>query len=166
MRKIPIILIMIACCVSCSKEPQGQEQDRPEHRIAATKHYHEEDPSAVLGTWQLVGVFTWTLSGDETEEYDYSQDNVVYEFKTGNVLTVSGDIDKIEAYTGHEAGIHTYYLIGVGLGPGYILSQSLYIDGKQYFPVFSDNDKSRIGFFSGVDQKYYSLINTGVAERE
>ena len=77
--------------------------------VTDTRENHE-----LKGTkWQLVKVKDVAqIDAEELLCIDYSQHNIVYEFKTNNILTVSGVgvIDKIKDYRGHEIGNHSYYI--------------------------------------------------------
>jgi hypothetical protein len=72
----------------------------------------KEDPTkAVLGKWKLEKIEKTTFVPWEgvkgLEVFDYSQNDIVYEFKDKNVLTVSGACD-IDNYKGHETGNHFF----------------------------------------------------------
>jgi hypothetical protein len=67
--------------------------ERKEKEIIETRH---------VGKWKLEKIEKDALN------FDYSQHNIVYEFKTNNILIVSGDIDSIEDYRGHEIGEYFY----------------------------------------------------------
>jgi hypothetical protein len=73
----------------------------------------DDDPTkAVLGKWKLEKVkkfptHVWWEDVGVLETFDYSQYNIVYEFKAKNVLTVSGACD-IDNYKGHETGNHFF----------------------------------------------------------
>jgi hypothetical protein len=62
--------------------------------------------STIINNWKLLKVTTpFTPVGPIT--YDYSPYNIIYEFKTNDILIVSGKIDNFEMYRGHVPD--TYY---------------------------------------------------------
>jgi len=66
----------------------------------------DEELTSIIGKWRLAMVTI--LFVDEFN--DYSKHDVVYEFKSDSVLTVSGNIDRIDRYRGHETGDHVFRL--------------------------------------------------------
>ena len=63
------------------------------------------DPQkAIIGKWKLVKL-TVPMMG---VSYNYSNYNIVYDFKANGVLTVSGKIDQIDWYGGYEVGEYPY----------------------------------------------------------
>ena len=59
----------------------------------------------IIGKWKLLQV---DIGFDNPTTFDYSQYNIIYEFKTNNVLTISGKTGDVEIYRGHEIGEHFY----------------------------------------------------------
>lgn len=87
-----ILSLLIAVNFSSCKKEEIEEEEYPTHHF---------------GKWQLVTV------GNRTETFelvsaDYSQANIVYDFRENNVMVVSGEIEDIEDYRGHEIGEHSY----------------------------------------------------------
>ena len=66
------------------------------------------DPECIIGEWKLVKAII-VFSPDAPQCYDYSQYNIVYEFKMNNILFVSGITDNISTLL--ENGEH-FYSIG------------------------------------------------------
>ena len=67
----------------------------------------DEEPT-IIGKWKLVEVKEdWDWFG-EPKIHDYSQYNIVYEFKNINILLVSGKTDNISLV--HGNGEHSYTL--------------------------------------------------------
>ena len=62
--------------------------------------------------WKLVTLLV-PFTPDGPIWYDYSKYDIVYEFRTNNVLTVSGETTDIEVYIGHEIGEHFYSIDNV-----------------------------------------------------
>jgi|SRR5690554_1389491 len=67
----------------------------------------EEYPTQHLGKWQLVAV-EYRTETFELISADYSQANIIYDFRENNVMVVSGEIEGIEDYRGHAIGEHSY----------------------------------------------------------
>ena len=67
------------------------------------------EPTSIIGKWKLVkfDYRPMTSPPSPKDSFDYSQNNVVYEFKSNNILTVSGKTDDID-YRGLEIGDHSY----------------------------------------------------------
>ena len=84
--KLAVVLVFFAGSIySCTKE--------------------NEESATIIGKWKYVKcVYPF---GNKL--YDYSQYNIVYEFKPNNILAISGETH-IENYVGHEIGKHFYSL--------------------------------------------------------
>jgi putative lipoprotein (rSAM/lipoprotein system) len=66
-----------------------------------------KDESDILhGKWKLISINSFTIEEGDMS-FDYSQKNIIYEFKANNDLTVSGNIEDID-YKGHAIGKHFY----------------------------------------------------------
>lgn len=66
-----------------------------------------KDESDILhGKWQLISISPLNAEGMDLMLVDFSPQNIIYEFKTNNVLTVSGEINN--GYGGLEKGKHFY----------------------------------------------------------
>ena len=89
------------------------------------------DPASIIGKWKYVKHTTpFTSSGPIIS--DYSQYDIVYEFKTNNVFTVSGATDLIDSYQGHAKGDHSYS-IGVHDSMPRYISSVLEINNTIYY---------------------------------
>ena len=62
------------------------------------------------GKWKLILINSFFTVEEGDISFDYSQNNIIYEFGANNVLTVSGDVDTID-YRGHEIGKHSYEML-------------------------------------------------------
>jgi len=107
--KIQVILIVLTACVV------GCNNINTEEEINTNTEKEIIVPANSLGKWKLVNV-TFAMVG---ESNDYSEYNIVYEFKTNNVLTISGKIEGIELYRGHCIGEHTYAIMCIDYEDGY-----------------------------------------------
>ena len=67
----------------------------------------EDDNSSVYGKWKLsfVGYMDENIS---PAVFDYSQNDIIYDFKGNNVLVISGEMNSIDDYKGHEKGEYYY----------------------------------------------------------
>ena len=97
--KITVVLLFLAGIFSCSENSDTE--------IIIEK--------AIIGKWKLVKIEVDIdlENGNGIRNpttFDYSQDNIIYEFKKNNVLTISGSIDKND-YRVHEAGDHFYEMV-------------------------------------------------------
>lgn len=73
----------------------------------------KEYPTHHLGKWQLVTVKLYNIDLGEFVPLDYSHANIIYDFRKNNVLIVSGEIEDIEDYKGHEIGEHFYEVLPI-----------------------------------------------------
>jgi hypothetical protein len=64
-----------------------------------------EETMSIVGLWRLEVVSWWD---GEPLHLDYSPNNIIYDFRNNNILSVSGETDGIEDYRGHTEGDHTY----------------------------------------------------------
>jgi len=93
-----ILLILSGCFLSCTKKVENFNEDCSLLIKYINEIVHDES-SSILGKWKLensVGILMGWHYGDSGTPYlcsDYSQSNIVYEFKTDNVLTISEDTD-------------------------------------------------------------------------
>ena len=69
----------------------------------------ELDEGGIIGKWKLIQIDVPAFPPDPTS-YNYSQYNIIYEFKMNGIFTVSGDIDGI-TYVGHRIGEHSYFIV-------------------------------------------------------
>lgn len=70
-------------------------------------------PTQHLGKWQLVFINLYNIELGEFVPLDYSHANIIYDFRENNILFVSGKIDDIEDYRGHEVGEHFYEVLPI-----------------------------------------------------
>jgi hypothetical protein len=121
-----------------------------------------KEKATIIGRWKLKKVeipFTGEFN-------DYSQYNIVYEFKTNNVLTITGEVNHIDNYRGHSLGEYFYSFIVddedelyTHLGSLTTTNSSIIkIDGWYYFySIFSKELKLDQ---SPIDGFIYHLIKT------
>lgn len=64
---------------------------------------------SIIGKWKLVQIEDLFVTNPPPRFFDYSQYNIVYEFKTNNILTVFGKIDNVD-YRGLEIGNYFYQM--------------------------------------------------------
>ena len=91
-----------------------------EEEIKSNGDKHESTETIIpFGKWKLINVTTPFVG----ESNDYSKFNIVYDFvidfATGNLLKVSGEIEKIELYRGHSIGEHPYAIMCIDYEDGY-----------------------------------------------
>ena len=99
--KITAVLLMLTGGFSsCTMKEQEQEQN--DDCISIFNIVHKES-SSILGRWKLVKIRDNFLA---PKCYDYSHANIVYEFKTNNVLTGSAEIEPSELWP--RIGTHFY----------------------------------------------------------
>jgi hypothetical protein len=118
------------------------------------KKENNEDSTSIIGKWKLVEVtIPFTQTGPIS--YDYSQYNIVYEFDTNDVLTVSGEIDHIDRYAGHEPG---EYLYSYTQKPNEYIpnSYTLIINGQMYACQISSEEMEFNNAF--LDGSFYYFI--------
>jgi len=94
----------------------------------------EEPTTSIIGKWKLVKV-TSSFTSIGPISFDYSQYNILYEFKVNDILTVSGKTDNIDNYMGHEIGEHSYSIIDEDKG-----YDRLTIDGQGWGHQISSNE--------------------------
>lgn len=67
---------------------------------------------AIIGTWKLEKIESSGMNPSGPQTWDYSGYNIVYQFKTGGILTVSVDSNSIPDYYGsYTVGNHTYAIV-------------------------------------------------------
>ena len=97
--KITVVLLFLVGTFSCS------EKSEPDSDFVASVKKN------LIGKWKLEKVEIAISFGNDEESdlttFDYSQNNIIYEFKANNTLIVSGSSDKID-YRGHKIGSHVY----------------------------------------------------------
>ena len=94
-------LLFVVSFVSCNEKEK--EIDKP-----------KTDEQLIIGKWKLEKVCDAhpnQMGGTVIIEcFNHLQFNVIYEFRENNVLIISGGIDDIDEYRGHETGEHFYRL--------------------------------------------------------
>jgi len=86
----------------------------------------------ITGKWELLKI-TISFTPEGAISRDYSQNNIVYEFKADGILTVSRDINHSDTYV-HEQGDHFYSIIDDKE------EYTLKIDNNLYWYSVSNND--------------------------
>ena len=72
-----------------------------------------EDTSSIVGKWKLEVVYFLDLTDISPKHLDYSQNDIIYDFKENNVLIVSGKMDNIGDYRGYTKGEHSYEMLPI-----------------------------------------------------
>ncbi len=138
--KFTVIMLLLAagCFSSCSEKVN----EKP----------NIDKSVSIIGKWKLVKVQVVFYNRDL---YDYSHYNIIYEFKSNNVLTVSGETDDIDTYRGHNIGEHVYSITDDDkVIPG--SSPVLKID--EIYSLFSISSKSLEISYAPLDGPIYFLI--------
>ena len=65
----------------------------------------------ITGRWKLVSVELSFTPPNTQRFFDYSKYNIVYEFNTDSVLTVSGQTEHIDLYRGHGTGEYCFSFV-------------------------------------------------------
>ncbi len=66
----------------------------------------KDENSILYGKWELAKIKSFSIEEGDLE-FDYLQNNIIYEFKTNGVLVVTGDVESVD-YKGIEKGDHSY----------------------------------------------------------
>jgi hypothetical protein len=86
--KITAILLILAGSFSCGKDDEN---------------------SSIIGKWKLMKAEI--PYSERQPSYDYSQRNIIYEFKANGNLIVFGKTNNINHYLGHEQGVFEFSYI-------------------------------------------------------
>ena len=149
-------LLLMTLAAACNKN-QKENDVQIENPEEAIKHIDSELYALISGKWQLVEVREVFVPVPPHPSYDYSGYNIVYEFKTNGVLTVSGETYDIDRYIGHEIGEHPYSFIDDDRGLGMPnLPFGLQIDNFPYWYQIS-SEELKIDYSPG-DGYIYFLI--------
>ena len=130
MKKIPLLFLSVLLLCSCSKEPSFE----------------------LTGSWKLTNV-SYTQNSEQIIQ-NYAPYNIIYEFKAGGVLTVSGETNQIDFYLGHETGDHFYATSKVGV----LIGNDVKIDNNQKGLIIGDYRYTVI-FSDGKNSTYFSVSN-------
>ena len=97
-----VTLLILAGCFSCTKNTNNSDdEDTP-----CENSPHE----CILGEWKLLNVTNlFTPTGPRT--YDFTKNNIIYDFKTNGVLEISGDLKDIDMYQGLDPGKLSYSIV-------------------------------------------------------
>ncbi len=96
-----VLFIVVGSLASCEKKEKNGTT--PQESIVHDTIMHDTAAS-VVGQWKLTKVEIPFVG----EKNDYSQHNVVYEFKANGTLTITKEGSTIENYRGHSIGEHAY----------------------------------------------------------
>ena len=114
---LTLLVMFSIVCWSCQTETNQQLNPNPNPNVQSNVQPNENEPSPnenqlndenLYGVWKLVKV---TITGDRPDGFltiDYSEYNIVYEFKRNDILTVSGVPENNQHYLVHEAGDYPY----------------------------------------------------------
>jgi len=102
LKQILIFFFWVGSVVGCSKRDAKEPVEEPFLEESSTEKVYLKDSLMLIGKWHLVKVTTSGFSpdGKGPVSYDYSQNDIVYEFKTNGVLTISSETDNIGNYCG------------------------------------------------------------------
>ena len=133
---LTIALLLTGVCFSCSHNEDNTIIEEPVIEEPVIEEPIIEEPEAVidenlLGEWRLVKV-TIPFTPNGQVSYDYSNDNVVFEFNDKGILKISGVTENVERIIEggefvYSVGISQYGSEGgmIGWAPiGYIYSKN------------------------------------------
>jgi hypothetical protein len=153
-------LILVGSLSSCSKL-QRIDLDGIEFEDLCNDLYKE----SIVGKWKLVEVKCWYhTNGWHLRTFNYSQNDIVYEFTKNATLLVSGDVDStIYWYGGFEQGTYPYLFIedknGNGM-PGLPYGLEIGIYGAIYwYRFFSDELEITLAPVDGPAYYFVRIIN-------
>ncbi len=121
----------------------------------------EKYPTQQFGKWQLVAALYYTETG-ESVTLDYSEANIIYDFRKNNVLAVSGEIEGIEDYRGHEIGEYSCIAFPI---PTFSLAQiKIGADTLTYYYLSGDRKSGGTGLLTHIGtQMHLDYLNNRVA---
>ena len=127
--------------------------------VSGCGRQNEDNDSNIHGKWKLIEIF---VPFSIEWYYDYSQDDLVYDFNTNGILTISGETDPIERFRGFESGEYSYSIVDEreaeekgGIDGGRLKIVSKY--GSHYFP-YNVNFEEFIFGSSMLDGPFYKLF--------
>jgi len=71
-----------------------------------------------VSKWNLIEFCYYDWDQGEPKLLDYSQYDIIYDFKINNVLTVSGKMDNVDDYRGHTKGNYFYKYLRIPTSDG------------------------------------------------
>jgi len=108
-----ILLIMLGCFSSCEKYTPTEYTPTGNDTIIGDTTI-ENDTIGIVGKWKLVKIKLGWMMG----EIDYSQNNIIFKFKTNGILIISGGENELINNGEHEIiirsleiGEYTYSII-------------------------------------------------------
>ena len=97
MKRLILMIVPALICgmvlTGCSDKAEGTSED-----------------NILSGKWKLLLFTSFSTMEELVIPIDYTQKNIIYEFRANNVLMVSGAINNID-YRGHEIGKHSYEIL-------------------------------------------------------
>ena len=102
MKNIIIIALLSFAFYGCSKDNANEEKPEQANEIEFEQAdisdfeniSRSDDPeNSIVGKWKLV-IYRTSGFGGNRQTIDCSQDNIIYEFKTGGTLIISSDTDE------------------------------------------------------------------------
>ena len=105
-----LLLMFLVVCWSCQNETEQNPKpettpiegetpsnEEPSEYLGRSEYADITDVESLYGVWKLVRVAVlFTAAGSQSS--DYSQYNILYEFKPNGILTVSGVPENVESY--------------------------------------------------------------------
>lgn len=68
--------------------------------------------TGIIGNWKLEKIVSSGMTQEGAKTWDYSKNNIMYQFQLDGILTVAGDINTIPDYYGdYTIGNHAYTII-------------------------------------------------------
>jgi predicted nucleotide-binding protein (sugar kinase/HSP70/actin superfamily) len=89
-----VLLILSGCLSSCRKKGENVNEDCLSFIKYINSIVHDES-SSILGKWKLEKEIGIRMGNSDTPYLcdDYTQSNIIFEFKANNVLTITADTD-------------------------------------------------------------------------
>ena len=102
---VALCFVLVGFFSSCAEK---KENNVNEDCLSVLNIVHDKS-SSILGKWKLIKVrVNFASSAQEIKCTDYSQYNIVFEFKSNNVLTISAETEHPEIWT---TGEHFYSIV-------------------------------------------------------
>lgn len=158
MKKIVLFFLAITFFISCNKKLDIIEESRISgDRIASII----DDSLLLLGRWKLdtIAVLERNQPGSVTV-YDYTLDNIIYEFKPNHILHVTENTDQVDLYTWHKPGTYSYYLHIMIFANNPHTTNCFAINDVPYLLYASANMTKLKIYFTDSVIRFYQLVRT------
>jgi len=124
---------------------------------SCTKKQNDECNGTIEGKWKLVKI-TVPFTPTGPKSYDYSKHDIVYEFDTNGILTVSVETGQIDWYGGHEKGEYSYSIIDESEAKEAVGANAFVLKIGTLYYSYNVNDKELIIDSSPLDGFVYYFI--------